>query len=71
MKNDNKSDHDMVRRYMRYIKLQRNLTPNTLFGPEHFEQYLAQSKMPTGDERREEAHVDLGEYAKREDDGLF
>ncbi|MBO5061774.1 MAG: tyrosine recombinase [Prevotella sp.] len=29
MKNDNKSDHDMVRRYMRYIKLQRNLTPNT------------------------------------------
>ena len=49
----------------------RNLTPNTLFGPEHFEQYLAQSKMPTGDERREEAHVDLGEYAKREDDGLF
>ncbi|WP_288317723.1 site-specific tyrosine recombinase/integron integrase [Xylanibacter caecicola] len=29
MKNDSKSNNDMVRRYLRYIKLQRNLTQNT------------------------------------------
>lgn len=29
MKSDNKSNNDMVRRYLRYIKLQRNLTRNT------------------------------------------
>jgi len=29
MKSDNKSTNDMVKRYGRYIKLQRNLTPNT------------------------------------------
>lgn len=29
MKSDNKSNNDMVRRYMRHIKLQRNLTQNT------------------------------------------
>lgn len=47
------------------------LTPNTLFGAEHFEQYLAQSKMPREDDGEEEGHVDLGEYAKQADDGLF
>lgn len=29
MKNDSKSNNDIVRRYLRYIKLQRNLTQNT------------------------------------------
>ena len=29
MKYDSKSNNDMVRRYLRYIKLQRNLTQNT------------------------------------------
>ena len=40
-------------------KYQANLTPQTLFSPRHFEQYLHQSKMP-----KPEGEVDVDDYAQ-------
>lgn len=39
----------------------RNLTPNTLFGPEHFEQYMHQAK--ASEQEREASDAGFAEYA--------
>lgn len=63
---------DEVKAMIRYkrdewqgTEYQRNLTPNTLFSPEHFEQYIHQSKMPkpTKTSKNEEVDDELLSYA--------
>lgn len=46
-------------------RMRRNLTPNTLLGPEHFEQYMHQAKQAKEDEKEESDGGRFSEYRPR------